>query len=144
GGGAPWRAANAAANSGTSPRVFHSVAPSGRTLVCAFARPSVIHCLTWSVVTGPYSLPSVPIILYIDSPSQLPRNGRSGATSQGFEKAVAFSAKMPYKGMTQNRPREFHCFYAYQTERDSPLVSSENRYGRDGVGKPGGARVGRR
>src|SRR5437667_921565 len=32
-----------AMNSGKSARVFHSVAPSARILVCALARPSAIH-----------------------------------------------------------------------------------------------------
>jgi hypothetical protein len=45
----------AAANSGRSPIAFHSVAPSGKTLVCRLARPSVIHWRNCSGVTGPYS-----------------------------------------------------------------------------------------
>src|ERR1051325_2833606 len=62
-GGGPLGAA--AANSGNSENSFHSVAPSGRTLVCALIRPSASHCRNCSALTGPYSFPSAPMILYM-------------------------------------------------------------------------------
>ena len=45
---------------------FFQVQPDfGRTMVCALARPSWIHCRSCSALTGPYSRPSEPIILYM-------------------------------------------------------------------------------
>ena len=65
GGGAPGAAANAASNSGTEASVCQSAPPSGLTLVCAWARPSVIHWRNTSLLTGPYSLPSAPRMRYM-------------------------------------------------------------------------------
>src|SRR6185503_902541 len=53
------------ANSGKSASVFHSLLPAEHALVCALARPSAIHLRTCSTGTGPYSLWSAPMILYI-------------------------------------------------------------------------------
>src|SRR6266542_6672140 len=61
---ARW-ARSASANSGKSARVFHSLTPSDQALVCALARPSASHLRTCSTGTGPYSLWSAPMILYI-------------------------------------------------------------------------------
>src|SRR4051812_21171943 len=52
-------------SSGTVPAVCQLVPPSTSTLVSAFTRPSAIHWRNCSVVTGPYSLPSAPMILYM-------------------------------------------------------------------------------
>src|SRR5208337_2864240 len=46
--------ASAAANSGSSDNDFHSVPPSGSTLVWALARLSAIHDRNWSALTCPY------------------------------------------------------------------------------------------
>ena len=51
--------------SSSSESDFQSALPSTRTLVCALARPSAIHCRTWSAVAGPYSRPSAPTIVYM-------------------------------------------------------------------------------
>ncbi len=59
-GGAKW-----AANSGSAPSGFHSSAPGASVGVCALARPSATHCRNCPAVAGPYSLPSVPRILYM-------------------------------------------------------------------------------
>src|SRR6185369_2367420 len=68
-GGAPCGTAplgvKISANSRNSPSGFHSLLPSARPLVWASARRSAIHLRTCSSGTGPYSLSSPPIILYI-------------------------------------------------------------------------------
>src|SRR5882724_6375034 len=56
-------------NSGKLDSDFHSAPSSARTLVCALARPSRIHCCICSTVTGPYSRPSAPMILYTLEPA---------------------------------------------------------------------------
>src|SRR5437879_5494255 len=66
----PPLAVSRSANSGKSASVFHSLLPSDHALVCALARPSAIHLRTCSTGTGPYSLWSAPMILYIIVPSQ--------------------------------------------------------------------------
>src|SRR5260221_10006153 len=57
-------------SSGKSARVRHSVEPSAMTRDCAFKRPSLSHCRTWSAGIGPYSLSSAPMIRYIGSFSE--------------------------------------------------------------------------
>src|SRR5689334_4711378 len=61
-GGFEWIAS---ANSGKSESGFQSVLPSSWTLLWALARPAAIQARIWSAVTGPYSWPSFPIILYM-------------------------------------------------------------------------------
>lgn len=53
------------ANSGNKPIKFQSAAPSAKTGVRCSTRPSAIHCRICSAPTGPYSLPSCPMILYM-------------------------------------------------------------------------------
>src|ERR1035438_6544421 len=62
-GGRAW--ARATANSRYSVSGFHCAEPSACARVCAVARPSAIQLRNWSAVTGPYSRPSAPMILYI-------------------------------------------------------------------------------
>lgn len=54
---------NAPPNSGSSESVFHPVAPSAWTRVCALTRPSTIHWCNCSSATGPYSFWSTPMTL---------------------------------------------------------------------------------
>src|ERR1035438_10588281 len=62
GGAAP--AAPDPASSGKSAMRFHSSVPSALTFVSRLARPPAIHARIWSAVTGPYSFPSPPMIVY--------------------------------------------------------------------------------
>src|SRR5882724_10573162 len=66
------------ANSGKSASVVHSLRPSDHALVCALARPSAIHLRTCSTGTGPYSLWSAPMILYIIVLSQSENTNTKG------------------------------------------------------------------
>src|SRR5688572_10564886 len=59
------------ASSGNSDRGLHCVAPSANTLLRRLTRPSVNQLFICSASTGPYSLPSAPIIRYMCTP-QLP------------------------------------------------------------------------
>src|SRR5436190_16871790 len=78
---APW-ARSASANSGKSERVFHSLLASDHALVCALARPSTSHLRTCSTGTGPYSLRSAPMILYIIVLSQSENTNTPGEVAK--------------------------------------------------------------
>jgi|GEM_PF-3912886 len=48
-------------NSENSIKRRHAPSPTRFPKVSSVARPSAIHCFTWSAVAGPYSLPSLPM-----------------------------------------------------------------------------------
>src|SRR5665213_1947783 len=51
--------------SGHSAIDFHASVPTALTFVERLARPPAIHARTWSTLTGPYSFPSPPMIVYM-------------------------------------------------------------------------------
>src|SRR2546423_1412584 len=75
------------ANSGYSESGFHSVVPSSSIRVCALARPSAIHWRNCSVLIGPYSLPSAPMILYMrrlcpENPQRVKKGARTALSAR--------------------------------------------------------------
>src|ERR1700678_3407346 len=78
---APSGAGAAPVISGKSATRLHSSVPAALILVSRLALPPAIQERTWSAVTGPYSLPSPPMIVYM-GPAHQPIEGASTAPAR--------------------------------------------------------------
>ena len=85
-------AAKSIENSGKVPSDFQPESPSVRAGVVEFARPSAIHWRNKSAESGPYSLPSTPMIRYMEG-LWLTRSGCVKSIYKGRNKVRGMSVR---------------------------------------------------